>query len=623
MAVPMLHPRDLAGCEHRLALDVAHPDLVRDRPQPPDVARRTEAAGRHRDRVRDLLASMHTDQPGAFVVIDPGPTPQRAEATLAACAAGAEWIWNATLPTDRAAGRRGHSELLVRVDGGYLPVIVVNHRVSYPAKTRRDLAGEPTVFRTSPLWGWVPTPDPYRVGRNHRRDQLRLAQLTHMLLDAGLAAADDEEQLRAGVIGLDADCIVVHRMQPLLDDYRTVFERRQAIAAGRLVTTPRRIGECRSCVWWGRCGPELAERRDISLVAAGNQADALAEIGLTTIDQLAHHRGPAPVNWPGNVAFDDAIVNAIAWLTDTPLIRRHERPQVARADVEVDVDMESFGEDGAYLWGTLLTDNVDPDRPVVYRAFATWDPLPTRDEARSFAEFWRWLMAERRQAHEAGKTFAAYCYSQQAENRWLLGSADRFAGAPGIPRRKEVEAFIGSAEWVDIYEAVGTNFICPQGKGLKKIAPVAGFTWRDAEAGGAASMDWYRAAVGIGDAVLDLTQRDRLLEYNEDDVQATKVLREWMDSADVLRLPTAAELLAFRGADDADVVDSAENDSPATDPAATAGSGAVDSDAQDSDARDSDAGDAAVTGSVVPDSEAGGAQRVEERAAADEGQRAE
>lgn len=67
-------------------------------------------------------------------------------------------------------------------------------------------------------------------------------------------------------------------------------------------------------------------------------------------------------------------------------------------------------------------------------------------------------------------------------------------------------------------------------------------------------MDWYRRAVGIGGVDVDLSQRDRLLEYNEDDVLATKVLREWMDGSAVGEgdgsavgeLPFADDLLAFR-----------------------------------------------------------------------------
>jgi predicted RecB family nuclease len=177
----------------------------------------------------------------------------------------------------------------------------------------------------------------------------------------------------------------------------------------------------------------------------------------------------------------------------------------------------------------------------VYRPFVSWDPVPTLDEARSFAEFWMWLMAERAGAAAAGKTFAAYCYSRAAEDKWLLDSARRFAGVEGIPTVAEIREFIDSPQWVDIYQAVGENFVCPNGKGLKKIAPVAGFHWRDAEASGEASMSWYREAVGY-DGDPDLTQRQRLLEYNEDDVIATKVLREWMSERALEEIPHESDL---------------------------------------------------------------------------------
>ncbi len=218
---------------------------------------------------------------------------------------------------------------------------------------------------------------------------------------------------------------------------------------------------------------------------------------------------------------------------------------VPRADVEVDIDMESFGESGAYLWGALLhhPGGARPgDEPDGYRAFATWDPVPTDDEARSFAEFWGWLSGVRSRAAASGRSFAAYCYNEQAENRWLLASAVRFAGRPGIPPLAEVEAFIAEAGWVDLFAVVSEWFLCAHGKGLKRIAPVAGFAWRDAEAGGENSMRWYRDAVGMDGGVPDPGQRRRLLEYNADDVAATHALREWMTSPAVESVPLAAEL---------------------------------------------------------------------------------
>jgi len=211
----------------------------------------------------------------------------------------------------------------------------------------------------------------------------------------------------------------------------------------------------------------------------------------------------------------------------------------------VDVDMESFGESGAYLWGALLTrpgGSVPGDEPEGYRSFATWEPVPTVDEARSFAAFWTWLTGVRERAAATGRTFAAYCYNEQAENRWLLASARRFAGRPGIPDVGEVEEFIADDRWVDLFAVVGEWFLCAHGKGLKRIAPAAGFAWRDPEAGGENSMRWYRDAVGMDGAAPDDAQRRRLLEYNADDVAATHALREWMTSRAADEVPLAVDL---------------------------------------------------------------------------------
>ncbi|GAC57666.1 hypothetical protein GOHSU_23_00120 [Gordonia hirsuta DSM 44140 = NBRC 16056] len=541
----ILGARDLTGCEHRLALDAAA-RTAGDGPaetESPDALRRIEAAQAHRAQVLQLLREAQDRLPTTLVDIDPSlPMERRAELTLTACADGADWILSAALPIDRVHGRRGHAEALIRHGQGYVPLIIVNHRVVNPAKADRDPA-EPATLRTSPLDRWAPERDPARTNRPNRRDALRLAQLAAMLDGLGYAAAPDRADWVGGVIGVDADCILAVPLGAVMPEYEEALERRRAIAAGTIPTVPRRINECRSCDWWPRCKAELEAGDDVSLVVGGAGTAALAQMGITTVRQLADYRGDPPPEWPGYPSFTDAVVAASCRRAEVPLVRRLDRPTVQRADVEVDVDMESYGERGAYLWGTLLTDNAAPDRPSRYLPFVTWDPLPSSDEGRAFGRFWTWLMDSRRRAHEAGRTFAAYCYSEQAENRWLRASADRFGGIPGVPHRDEVEEFIASDDWVDIYQAVNTNFICPDGKGLKRIAPIAGFDWQDEQASGVASMEWYAAAVGLDGAPLDATQRERLLRYNEDDVQATKVLREWLSSERILRLPTVEDLL--------------------------------------------------------------------------------
>ena len=512
----------LTRCRHRVHLDTAHPEQVAGIREDSGVRQRQEAAAAKREAVREMLMATEPDR---WVRVNPDRSLRvQSEETLAACAAGVERIWGAVLPVELDTGRKGRSEILLRdPEGeGYIPVIVVNHKVTDPGRGAI----------VSDLHAWAPREDDARKPRSQVRDQMRLAQVHRMLERNGLAGSS----LLAGAIGYAADCIYVHDLSGILAEYDDRFADRLAVARGELPTVPSQIGECRSCPWWPGCKEQLTAVHDVSLVASGSRAELLRAREIRTVDALAAYEGEPPEEWVGP-PFADAVVTAKAWLAGVPLVRRFEELRVPRADVEVDVDMESYQEHGAYLWGTLLnTDGVS-----MYRPFVTWDPLPTRDEARSFAEFWQWLVAERDAAAASGKTFAAYCYSRSAEDRWLLGSATRFAGEPGIPTVAEIRAFIDSPQWVDIYQVVSDQFISPNGKGLKKIAPVAGFSWRDEEASGEASMSWYRQAVGYDDEP-DLSQRARLLEYNEDDVIATKVLREWISDRAVHEVPLASEL---------------------------------------------------------------------------------
>lgn len=534
LTVGGLGARDLAGCEHRTALDSSSSEVAATLPHTASAVRRMEAAALHRAQVRQTLRGFHRDS-----WIDISETglqshADRVEMTMRAISSGTRWIWSPALPDD-PSGAHGSPEALVATPEGHVPVIVVNHRVSHAAPDRSRVAAVTSETVTSPLWAWMPGRDPARSARPHRRDQLRLAHLRRILISAGVRTP-----WTGASIGLDADSVIITDLAPIWQGYLATFNRRRDIAAGREPTRPSRVGECRGCRWWPvSCEPRLLVDHDVSLVVNGQQATALRSHGVTSVDQLAR-ASSAPDEWAG-APFDDAVVVARAWLADVPIVRRVPRPTIHRADVEVDVDMESHGEDGAYLWGTLLTDNTDPSVPVRYRPFASWSPLPTDDEARSFAEFWAWLSARRAEAAEAGKTFAAYCYSQSAENRWLRSSARRFAGFDGVPTLAEIDEFIDSDQWQDVFEAVADGFICPHGRGLKTIAPLAGFTWRDPEAGGEASMEWYRRAVGIGGRA-DIGQRTRLLQYNEDDVRATKVLREWIDQRAADEVPTIDEL---------------------------------------------------------------------------------
>jgi len=549
---PVLDAAATTRCRRRVHLDhdPAAGSAARALPDPALEQRRADAR-EHRQQIAEVLAQAQGTQWRS--VPEGGSSPDRTRLTAELVAAGAAVIGNAALPVD-PAGRRGGAELLVRMPGGgYVPVIVVRHRITDPG------AGALTTPLSAPFPQQARVDEERKV-RSQPRDLLRLAHLARMLAAAGWAPSPDVAGAECGgVVGLDADVVVWHDLREAhwpgerstFTEYDERFADRLAVALAAArgdepLAEPSRVLECRRCPWWPTCERQLTEARDVSLVVRGDTAGALREVGIRTVDELAalDPTEPPPVPLPG-MPFADTIALARGWRRGLAVVRRVEEVPVYRADVEVDVDMESFGEAGSYLWGVELSypgGRRPGDEPEGYRGFATWEPVPTRDEGRSFGEFWTWLSAVRARAAESGRTFAAYCYNEQAENRWLLSSARRFAGMPGVPPVGEVEEFIAAEWWVDLFAVVNDWFLCAQGKGLKKIAPAAGFAWRDPEAGGENSMRWYRDAVGMDGAPPDAAQRERLLGYNTDDVRATRALREWMCSPAIREVPLAAEL---------------------------------------------------------------------------------
>lgn len=99
-------------------------------------------------------------------------------------------------------------------------------------------------------------------------------------------------------------------------------------------------------------------------------------------------------------------------------------------------------------------------------------------------------------------------------------SAKRF----GRPALAEVEEFISSGEWVDMFVHVKRNFAGPYGLGLKTVAPLAGFEWPE-DFDGEESVNARREALAG-----DLKVRQQILDYNAGDVQATRAIREFMSA---------------------------------------------------------------------------------------------
>jgi predicted RecB family nuclease len=252
----------------------------------------------------------------------------------------------------------------------------------------------------------------------------------------------------------------------------------------------------------------------------------LAEAGISTVGDLARldpdtaaYAAAKVGHLPTLIDLARAATSGRAWRA-----RGVETVEVRRADVEVDVDMENT-ESGAYLWGALVRG--DTQLADGYVPHVTWEPLDPAVDSALFAGFWAWLTDVRARAHAAGRTFAAYYFTPAEDTQMRRIVA---AGGLGIPTPDELEAFIASEDWVDLHQVFAQQIITGEGTGLKRLAPMAGFHWRDDDPGGDQSMVWYADAVDAQDPLVRDENRTRLLQYNEDDVRATAVLRDWIDA---------------------------------------------------------------------------------------------
>lgn len=501
-----VQPTDLVGCRYRQVQHRRHPDT------PPTTAGRHRAArlAAARAEVHALLpVAPAIGDPKRFLRVDVAPGEDAEFETLEALAAGANLITGAVFRSRTSgSGFQLEVDALARLgDGTYLPVIVSNHRV---ARQREGFTM--SAVSTARLGLARPSTVPYQR-RHHALDGYRLALAARALrevgLDSGLGGAVGQDRTRVFLADTGG-------LQPALDKALVVTP----------PTGPRRVKECDSCRFWRYCGPELREADEISLFLPGDRAQTLREQGITTVQGLIDAR------------LGDASALARAWREEVPVLQRGRRTTAPRAEVEIDVDVEAYLDQGAYLWG--MYDGTG------YQPFVTWEELGTDAEAANFARFWDRLVTLRRSAREQGRSFAAYCYSAHGENHWMVSSARRFSGREfdglRVPAEDEVREFIGSGEWIDMFAVVRDQLAGPGGLGLKVVAPAAGFGWEETEFDGEQSVHSYRVAVGGGQQSAERARR-QLLSYNGDDCRATAAVRAWMTAG----APGAPLLNEFAG----------------------------------------------------------------------------
>jgi predicted RecB family nuclease len=516
------------------------------------MERRRRGADEHRQEVLELLSALHPD----------AQRPHGEVETTAMLRDGVPLILLPRLPRDVVGRRYASVHALVRLGRiderfTFAPLLIKNHEVVEAASTRRTLQG--TLERLRPTEAEFLDGVGTRSALPMTRSGLSLAHATRVLESLGHAdpsarGAVIDRQSRLWWFDLASNSYPRFNLSTydhLHEERLSVLEAHDvwATSGGVFPTVPYWHRDCPECPYREHCEDQLEKLDDVSLVrfTSFDQQLLLREHGVetrgelarldpelarrarhTTINPLEPHR-PEEVLGRSIDKLDDLIYRARAHERGTSL-RMVSPSQVGcpTADVEVDVDMESY-DDATYLWGASVTinyptDGVEPG----YQAFVEWGKLDRDAEARIFQEFWTWLSAIRDACSAQARTFIAYCFWAAAED----GAMNRAVANPRVdgPRIEDLLAFrrADPPAWVDLHELAKRQIQTEGPLGLKQLAVAAGFRWRDANPSGEASMVWYETACR-DDSPEALASRERLVAYNEDDCRATKALRDWLN----------------------------------------------------------------------------------------------
>jgi predicted RecB family nuclease len=547
-----LRSDEILACVHRVALSRGAPFDYVAPAETPEMTRRRESARAHRLSTLEELRRLHPD----------AANPTTHAATTSLLDDGAELILSPRLRDDRVGRRTASVQALIRVGRvnerfTYAPMLIKNHEVIESASTRRTLEG--SLDRLRPSEATYLDGVGTRAALPMTRSGLALAHALRVLgatghADPSARGAIIDRQRRVWWFDLDGgsyprfnlaryDQLYDERLHVLIghDSWRTT--------SAPFPTAPYWHRDCPDCPYSAYCEAQLDSRDDVSLVrfTSFDQQLLLREHGIETRARLARldpdrarearnkALNPLEPHQPEELLgrsidkLDDLIYRARAHERGSSLrIVTPEEMGCATADVEVDVDMESY-DDATYLWGASVTVNAHTEGVVAgYHAFVDWEYLDHQSEAMIFASFWKWLNALRHACQAQGRTFAAYCFWAQAED----GAMNRAVSPPLVngPTIEELTTFRHQdpAQWIDLHDVAKRQLQTEGPLGLKQLAMAAGFRWRDANPSGEASILWYEQATGE-DVDVAHAARERLMAYNEDDCRATKALRDWLN----------------------------------------------------------------------------------------------
>ena len=420
---------------------------------------------------------------------------EKARLTLDAMARGEALIYQGRIAADDLLGE---PDLLRREHGGYAPIDI------------KSGAGEEGA-------------DDSRRAKRHYAVQLAL--YVDVLERIGHGAGR-----RAYVWDVHGDEVVYDlgvRKGPrdestLWDDYQATLAVARAIVADRGGTLPAYAGVCKLCPWYAVCLDAMRRAGDLTLIPELGRAARDVMLGeVATIRALAE-REPDELVRGKKTVFPRISPERLRKFHARAALQCAGGEPYLRAPVEFpdferelffDIESDPF-RDLCYLHGFIERRNRDNATERFVAFFA--EEANADCERRAFAEAIAYM--------QAAEPCAIYYFSKY-ERTVYRRLREKY---PGVIGEAELEALFDPKRSVDLYyDVVLKSTEWPtRDFSIKTLARYLGFTWRDQSPSGAASIEWFHRWVETFDPAV----RQRILDYNEDDCRATRVLRDAIET---------------------------------------------------------------------------------------------
>ena len=305
--------------------------------------------------------------------------------------------------------------------------------------------------------------------------------------------------------------------ETLWDEYQLALTEARAILARQLTPMPAYASVCKLCHWYTFCVAQLTADDDLTLIPSlGRPVRDVMRETVPTIADLAAANPEGYINGKKTVFRGVGpdrlrLFHARATMLKQNPPRAYLRAPIAlrRARLELFFDIEVDPLRGiCYLHGVVERLNGDSDKERFVYFFA---PDVSADAERdAFAQAYAYLSE-----HEDA---AIYYYSKYERTQYRQLQLKY----PEVCSADDIEQLFDPARAIDLYGdvVIKASEWPTRDHSIKTLAKHLGFAWRDTHPSGAASVEWFDRWCREHDPVV----KQRILDYNEDDCRATRVL---------------------------------------------------------------------------------------------------